>query len=158
MRSAVAGAPTSTSMRTTDGASALATDEKACDSTLASLGVSVLGVTAGPAAAAKRVVATPPAPTPTARASAAQRPHFELQIRVAVRVIRRGPMSVVIVVPLYLLPLYLEPLAVKRRPSSASGPPSRRSRWCLGRTVSASMTTRSTKRKFPSGREPPFSR
>jgi hypothetical protein len=31
-------------------------------------------------------------------------------------------MSVVIVVPLYLLPLYLEPLAVKRRPSSASGP------------------------------------
>ncbi len=37
-------------MRTTEGASALATFEKACDSARASLGASVLGVTAAPAA------------------------------------------------------------------------------------------------------------
>ena len=39
-------------MRTTDGPSALATFEKACDRARASLGASVLGVTAAPAACA----------------------------------------------------------------------------------------------------------
>ena len=39
-------------MRTTDGPSAFATDEKACDSACASFGTSVFGVTAGSAAAA----------------------------------------------------------------------------------------------------------